>query len=398
MNIAIITDTFPPMVDGVSRCVLGYANALHERGYGNCIVIAPRIPKVKHDYPFPIYSFRSIGLPYGEFRAGTPFSPKLIKKLKAMGIDLLHVHSPFISMSIARHLRYFMDLPIVFSQHTKWDYDIARALRGKILQKGLERFAYSNLSAANELWAVSKGTGEYLISRGYKGSYIVMPNGTDFPKGDADPLLMKQISDRLSLPDGVPVLLFVGRMMWYKNIGLIIEALEILSKRSFDFRMIFVGGGDDLPDVKKMAAYKKLSHIIHFIGKVHNREELRAYYSRSDLFVFPSIYDNAPLVIREAAACACPALVVRNSSSAEILKDGFSGFFTDDNPQSIADALQTILSDRTTLKKVAANAAEHVYLPWDKAIEKSIIRYKEVIKTYNNNKKKPRKRIKKRTD
>jgi glycosyltransferase involved in cell wall biosynthesis len=276
-----------------------------------------------------------------------------------------------------------MGIPIVFTQHTKWDYDIERAVPAKILQKRVERFAYKNLSAADELWAVSRGTGEHLITRGYKGSYMVMPNGTDFPKGSADSISIKQINERFGLLSGVPVLLFVGRMMWYKNLSLIVEALEILHKRSFDYRMIFVGDGEDLPDVKKMVEGKNLAHLIYFAGRVINREELRAFYTRSDLFVFPSVYDNAPLVIREAAACVCPSLVVRNSSASEILEDGVSGFFSNENSEDIANTIQSVISNHMLLKTVAINASEQTYLTWDQVVNNSVTRYREVKERYN---------------
>ncbi|MCL2002410.1 MAG: glycosyltransferase [Oscillospiraceae bacterium] len=382
MNVALITDSFPPMVDGVSRSVLGYASAFHGGGHGKCIVVTPRIPGVKYHYPFPVYSFLSVGLPYAEYRAGHPLTPKLLTRLKAMNIDIIHAHSPFVSMAVARQLRLFLNVPIVFTQHTKWDYDIARAVPTKTLQKGVEQFVYKNLSAANELWAVSRGAAGYFVERGYSGEYVVMPNGTDFAKGSADSALTEKLSRKHGLPEDVPVLLFVGRMMWYKNIGLIIDALELLHKCGFDFRMVFVGDGEDLRDITQMARDKGLADVTVFAGRVNDREVLRAYFTRSNLFVFPSVYDNAPLVVREAAACACPSLVVRGSSASEMLEDGATGFFAEENAESLSAAIQAVFSDREKLAAVSAAASEEVYLSWSKVAERSADRYKEVIKAY----------------
>ena len=379
MNIAILTDSFPPMIDGVSRCALGYASALHEGNYGNCIVIAPEMPKVEYEYPFPIYTYKSLRLPYAEYRAGHPFTPRLIARLKALNIDILHVHSPFLSMTVARQLRRFLNIPIVFTQHTKWGFDIACAVSNKALRKMVEVYAYNNIDAADEVWAVSRGAGEYLRSQGYKGEFKVMPNGTDFPSCEPDSSLTLEINSRFDLPGDVPVFLFVGRMMWYKNIRLIIEALGILRRRSIDFRMLFVGEGDDLADIITLTEDEGLSDAVFFAGKISNRELLRAYFSRCDLFVFPSVYDNAPLVIKEAAACSCPSVVVRGSSASEILEDGVSGFFADESAQSIADAVLDALSDRERLERVSEAAFEQVYVTWDKVIQESAARY-EVVK------------------
>ena len=385
MNVAIITDSFPPIMDGVSRSALGYAKALHDGGYGKCIVIAPRVPDLKYDYPFPVYRFPSVKLPYDQYRAGHPIVPHLIRKLKPLNIDILHAHSPFISMTLARQLRRYMKVPIVFTQHTKWDFDISTAVSSKMLQKKIERYVYWNLSKADELWAVSRGAGEHLISRGYKGNYIVMPNGTDFPKGSVDPELQAQINSRFNLPDGVPVLLFVGRMMWYKNISLILDTLELLHKSNFDFRMIFVGDGDNLPEIKKTSADKGLSGLVHFAGKISDRKILMSYFVRSDLFVLLSTYDNAPLVIREAAACACPSIVLHGSATAEMIDDGVNGFTVKENAVFAAEYIKKIFSDRKRLEEISLAASEQVYLTWEKAIERSVERYEIVKKAYDYN-------------
>jgi len=379
MNVAIITDSFPPMVDGVSKCALAYAENLHAGNYGNCIVITPRVPKTKYDYPFPVYTFQSVGLPYAEYRAGHPFIPHLAVKLKEMKIDILHVHSPFTAMTIARQLRYFLKIPIVFTQHTKWNFDIERAISSRLLQKNILRYAYQNINAVEEVWAVSRGTGEYLNEHGYKGEFLVMQNGTDFSQTPVKPALIKDIEKSFKLPNNTPTLLFVGRMMMYKGIGLILDALEILHKQDFNFRMLFVGDGEDLDKAKRMAVSKGLGNIVHFAGRVNDREVLKAYFTRSDLFLFPSVYDNAPLVVREAAACSCPSVVVRGSSTSEILEDNVTGFFVDETAESIAKSIQNAFADRENLKRIAKRASEDVYLPWEKVIRRSVERY-EIIK------------------
>ena len=383
MNVAIITDSFPPLIDGVSRSALGYAKSLHEGGYGKCIVVAPRMPHLKYHYPFPVYGFPSVRLPYDVYRAGHPFLPRLISKLREMEIDILHAHSPFISMTLARELQRYLKIPIVFTQHTKWDSDIAIAVSFRVLQRKLERYAYRNISKADELWSVSHDAGEYLKSRGYNGEYVVMPNGTDFPRGEADPELLAQINSRYDLPDGVPVFLFVGRMKWYKNVGLILDTLELLHKSDFDFRMLFVGDGEDLPDIKKMAADKGLEKVVHFAGKISNRTELMQYFMRSDLFIFLSTYDNAPLVVREAAACACPTLALQGSSTAEILDNGINGFTVREGAIYSAEAIKAIFADRKRLEEVSTAASQQVYLTWEQAIERAVERYEVVKKAYN---------------
>jgi len=382
MNVAIITDSFPPMMDGVSRCALGYAQALHDGGYGNTIVVTPRMPHTKYDYPFPVYGFSSVSFPYADYRAGHPFIPYLASTLKEMEIDILHAHSPFTSMLFARQLRRFLKIPIVFTQHTKWDFDIAQAISSAVLQREIEHYVYKSIAKADELWAVSRGAGEYLQSRGYKGGYVVMPNGTDFTKTEVDPALLDDLERRYDLPRGVPVLLFVGRMMWYKNIGLIFDTMDILIKRGFDFRMFFVGDGEDFSEIKKTASDRGLTKHALFSGRISDRDVLMSYYTRADLLVFLSTYDNAPIVIQEAAACRCAALVTRGSSTSEVLEDGVNGFFVDEDANCAAEAIISIFADRKRLGEVSAAASEQVYLPWGKAIRQAVDRYEYIKSNY----------------
>ena len=389
---AFVTDSFPPIIDGVGRCVLECARAFTAGGHGRCIVVTPHVPGRDYSvYPFPVFHFSSLPLPNMEYRAGYPFMPSLIKKIEELEIDIIHAHSPFTAMTISKKLRKKFDVPIVYTQHTKWEYDIASAVGIPMIAKTLEKYIYKNINSADGVWAVSQKTGEHITGRGFSGEFTVMQNGTDFLRGDADPELMRDINQKYDLGENIPVLLFVGRMMWYKNQMLTLEALEILKGRGFDFRMFFIGDGIDLEDMKKAAGEKNLQDKVFFIGRVDDRELLRAYYTRSDLFVFPSTYDNAPLVIREAAACGCPPLVIRNSSASEILEESEenqTAFFTEETAESVASGITGAFFDRERYGFVKKNAADKIYLPWSKVIERSLSKYAEVREKYTAGKKK----------
>ena len=386
MNVAFITDSFPPIIDGVGRCVLECAKEFTTGGHGRCIVVTPHVPGRDYsNYPFPVFHFSSLPLPNMEYRAGYPYMPSLVKKIGELKIDIIHAHSPFTAMTISKKLRKKFNVPIVYTQHTKWEYDIASAVGIPVIAKALEKYIYSNINAADDVWAVSKKTGEHIVDRGFSGEFTVMQNGTDFPRAEANPDLLRDIEQKYPLGENVPVLLFVGRMMWYKNQMLTFEALEILNKSGFDFRMFFIGDGIDLADMKKTVRDKNLCDKVFFLGRVDDRELLRAYYTRSDLFVFPSTYDNAPLVIREAAACGCPPLVIRNSSASEILEESEenqTAFFAEETPESVAEGIARAFGDGERYAFVKKNAAEKIYLPWSKVIEISLEKYFEICKKY----------------
>lgn len=214
---------------------------------------------------------------------------------------------------LSRLVRQKNHIPVVLTYHTKFDIDIQARVSGRIPRKIAIDFILSNINAVDEVWAVSDGAGKSLQALGYKGSYRVMENGVDFEKGVAPEHICDQLRDSFDFPDGVPIFMFVGRIRWYKNLRIILEALKILADRGTDFRMIFVGDGYDRPDVEALTHELSLQEKVVFTGKILSREDLRAFYSITDLFLFPSTYDTNGLVVREAAACSCPSVLIKGS-------------------------------------------------------------------------------------
>lgn len=115
------------------------------------------------------------------------------------------------------------------------------------------------------------------------------------------------------------VMLFVGQHIWEKNPRLVIEALAQIP--DVPFRMYFVGNGYAAHAMKDLVSEKGLDGKVTFVGTVTDREAITRYYAASDLFLFPSLYDNAPLVVREAAALHTPAVMASGATASTILID-----------------------------------------------------------------------------
>ena len=78
-----------------------------------------------------------------------------------------------------------------------------------------------------------QGWGDTLRRIGYQGGYRVMENGTDFAFGQAEEERVAALRDKYAIPDDALVFLFVGRMMWYKNIRLILDSWPVSRRRDF---------------------------------------------------------------------------------------------------------------------------------------------------------------------
>jgi len=373
-TVCLLNDSFPPLIDGVANTVVNYASNLLQQGK-DPIVITPAYPEADDGrFPYPVIRYPSItALKFNGYPAGVPFSLEVANHLKDKQVSVLHSHCPVMSTLMARQLRQITNAPVVFTYHTKFDIDIANKISNKPLQLAVQKFLVSSISACDEVWAVSRGAGENLKSLGYEGDYIVMANGVDMPLGKVSAEQIAAVTKDYDLPADVPMYLFVGRMMWYKGVRVILDALAKLKQQKQAFRMVFIGIGGDYQEIVEYAAKIGIGDQCIFVGAIHSREELRAWYSRANLFLFPSTYDTNGLVVREAAACGVPSVLIRGSCAAESITDGQNGFLIEQNPDSMAACLSKL-----SVSQMAAagdHAAKELYLSWGDSVAAAAERY-----------------------
>ena len=382
-SICLINDSFPPVIDGVANAVTNYATVI-QRDYGDATVVTPYYPDADDSvYPFPVLRYPSIDMTkLVGYRAGFPLSAELMEQVEGRHIDLIHSHCPVTSMVLARMLRQKLNVPLVFTYHTKFDIDIANAIHSKLLQEASIRLLVENISACDEVWTVSHGAGENLRSLGYQGNYIVMPNGVDFPAGRLGEDKVRAVGADLDLPEGVPLFLFVGRMMWYKGLRIILDALKQLKDEGQDFRMVFVGKGTDGDAIRAYAGELGLCDKVFFEAPCYDREVIRAWYCRADLFLFPSTFDTNGLVVREAAACGLASVLIAGSCAAEDVTDGQNGFFIEENADSMAAMLRRLIPQRELMRRVGENAQKEIYISWDDSIANACRRYEVVLDNF----------------
>ena len=383
LSVALLNDAFPPQIDGVATAVVNYGRYLTAHGHKAAAAV-PFVPGADDStFPFPVVRYPSLDTSkLIGYRAGLPFDADALRKLKEAGPDLLHSHCPFTSQMLARTLRADLHVPLIMTYHTKYDIDIANAIRSKRLQESALKVLISSIEAADEVWTVSRGAGENLKKNGFSGDCIVMPNGVDFPLGRVEQPLIDEIAGKFSIPEGVPLFLYLGRMMWYKGIRITLDALAQVRKAGHDFRMVFVGGGNDKDEIVSYTEKLGLADRVFFEDPVYEREKVRAWYCRADLFLFPSTFDTNGLVVREAAACALPSVLVRGSCAAEDSEDGVSSFFIEENAGSMAEVLIRLLQQPEAMKRVGRGAQEQLYLSWDDAVSGAERRYETVLENY----------------
>ena len=401
MNICLLNDSFPPVIDGVANVVMNYGSVLSGELGASVVVGTPRYPDVTYEgYPYkviPYPSFDTTDFIKG-YRTGNPLAIREIAQMAESSPDIIHTHCPAASTIMARILRRETGSPIVFTYHTKFDVDIERAVGEGLLKKETIRVMVSNIEACDDVWVVSEGAGENLRALGYQGELRVMPNGVDFPKGRASVDMVKELEKTYDIPENVTVFLFVGRLMNYKGLPIIVDAIKELSKEGSDFRMVFVGGGADAEvlqgEIKEYGisldvygedgtlshtdGHENMAGKVIFTGPEHDREKLRAWNTRADLFLFPSTYDTNGIVVREAAACGLASVLIKGSCAAEGITDGRNGYLIDENSASMAALLKSVNGNISGLHETGQHAMDEIYISWDKAVRLAYDRYKEL--------------------
>ena len=388
MHYAMFNESYPPQTDGVAQTTRNYAVWLN-RKHGECCVVAPQHALAtghEHDEEFPVIRFASMPLfVVKEYSLGLPqIAFRTSQRLDSFPLDIVHAHCPFASGTLALKTAVKKDIPLVATFHTKFAEDFAQRLKmenaGKIAAKYTAKF----FAQADEAWAVNSSTAKTLQEYGYRGHITVMPNGCDLEPLERTADNRRRVLDKYSLPDR-PVLLFVGRVVEQKNVPFLLKSLGIL-KQSTDFSLLVVGDGEGVAPYQKLAHELGIADRVKFAGAIRQREPLRSVYAAADLFVLPSIYDNAPLVVREAAACGCPSALITGSNAAEGIEHGINGFTSELDPAAYAALLGNALTNPGLLRAAGENARQTVYVSWESIVDRVAVEYNRIITEYKDKK------------
>ena len=156
-----------------------------------------------------------------------------------------------------------------------------------------------------------------------------------------------------------------------------LDACALLKAQGVAFQLVTAGDGPDMEDIRREVNEKGLEAQTHLLGFMADRAELMALYHRASLLVFPSIYDNAPMVLREAAAMGTPAVVVAGSCSAEGITDGENGFICKD--ESGAAIAQAVTQALPRAAQVGERARATIPVPWSRIMTQVVAEYERLI-------------------
>jgi len=381
----LFNDGYIPIMDGVTITVRNYALWLNKL-LGPTSVVTPFMPNYKDNESFPVIRFLSMStIVRPPYRIGLPeLDLRLQFQLKARDFDIVHAHSPFAAGLLAKRVAKERHIPIVATFHSKYRDDFERIFGFKsIVDEQMKRvidFYYS----VDHVWVPQESVALTLREYGYKGPYEVMENGIDMvPPADIGPY-RKKGAEHLGLPEGIPVGLYVGQHVLEKNLEFLMKALPAIMAAKPDFRMVFVGKGYAKPHLQQLAHSLGIEDKVIFHDVVYDREILQSIYARGDLFLFPSLYDNAPLVVREAAANKTPAVLIRGATAAEVIHDGENGYLSENGLEAFSATVLAALDDGEARAAIAEQAQKTLCRTWENVVGEVRERYLQILSRWES--------------
>lgn len=375
LNICLACDSYFPVIDGVIRTMDQYAREMVKMGH-RVVVVAPYLKGADDEkLPYEVYRLPQFKVPGIPFEAVKPFmSKKVRKQLDSYNFDVIHIHSPMILGKMMQRYARKRRIPVFTTFHSKYYDDTLHLTHSKILASIMVKYILHFYHRVDSVWACSASTGETLRSYGYNGHIGVMENGVEnMPEGNIEEY-KKEALENYHIPSNKKLFLFVGQQIWHKNLKLVLDTTKALCEEDDSYHTIIVGVGYDEEEIKKYAKDIGVEDKVTFVGKVRSRKALFGLYELCDIFFFPSLYDNAPLVVREAALAGLPSLLVKGSTAAEIIVDDQNGYLAENNVESMSQRIKEAFASGR-MKEVGKKASETIPIPWKNIAEQVIERY-----------------------
>ncbi|MGO8704435.1 MAG: glycosyltransferase [Candidatus Brocadiia bacterium] len=204
---------------------------------------------------------------------------------------------------------------------------------------------------------VSESARQYTHARAHVPMHklVVIPNGVDPSDCDA-PVLAPPPEWRL--PEGAPVVAFVGRLDRQKNPLLLLRAAARVVREVPETVFAFAGTGRLEAQCRAEADRLGLSGSVRWLGWLSDTRPLLA---RMDLVALPSSWEGMPNVILEAMACGKPAVAANVGGCAELIVEGETGFLAPPGDEgALATCILRLLHDAGLRRRLGAAARERV--------------------------------------
>jgi glycosyltransferase involved in cell wall biosynthesis len=355
MRILYVSDVYFPRVNGVSTSIQTFRRELGRRGHETTLV-APVYPHSRNDDP-GIVRIASRQVPFDpEDRAMRwRVLGRLERTLANERFDLVHVQTPFLAHYAGVRVARRRGVPAVATYHTLFEeylfHYVPLVPRGLVraIARGISR---SQCDALDAVAVPSTAMRETLERYGVRVPIEIVPTGiplTEFAGGDG-----ARFREAHGIAPSRPVLAYVGRVAFEKNIDFLLRALVHVRREVGDALLVVCGEGPALARLTRLAHELGLADAVRFVGYLDRATRLLDCYRAADAFVFASRTETQGLVLLEAMALGVPVVSTAVMGTRDIVGPERGALVAADDEHDFASKVIALLRDPQLRARLSA--------------------------------------------
>lgn len=370
MKILFISDVYFPRINGVSTSIRTFVEQMQGLGH-EVNLIAPDYDVATQDESWiKRIPARSIYFDPEDKLMKCGEVIQRLPELKREKYDIVHIHTPFVAHYVGLKLAQELNVPCVETYHTFFEDYLHHYLPWipKSMARGVARMiSKRQCNAVDAIVAPSQPMLDVLRGYGVKVSAEVVPTGLQmesFKAADG-----KAFRIKYEIPVERPMLLYVGRVAFEKNIAFLLHMLQVLVQDVPDVLLVITGEGPAEASLHRLTQELGLTHNVKFIGYLNRELELNACYQAADVFVFASKSETQGLVLLEAMAQGTPVVAIAELGTASILIHGQGALIAPDHVEGFSDKVKHLLMYPEERFELGMRARSYVLAKWTASIQ-----------------------------
>lgn len=349
-----MVDIYKPHISGVTNYVSLNKKYLEEQGHEVYIFTFG-------DLDFPddeTRVIRSPGIPLIDtgFHIGLALSSPARHLLYTM--DVVHVHHPFQSGPLALSYCKHRNIPVVFTNHTRYDLYAQvylPALLDSLTETAIRTYLPPFCRACDMVVAPSASLKEVLQGIGVDSPIEVVPNGVNLAPFTFPPHVAERAA--LGIPSDAIVLIYTGRLGPEKNLPFLLRSYLGLAAAIDNVHLVFVGEGSERDNLQDRVDNTQFMDRVHFTGLVPY-DQLPSYLAMADVFVTASVTEVHPLSVIEALGAGLPVLGVDAPGVKDTVIQGVSGLLAQEDQAAYTAKMMRLVTEPELRKQLATGARQ----------------------------------------
>jgi 1,2-diacylglycerol 3-alpha-glucosyltransferase len=361
MRIGMMADIYKTQVSGVTKSIALSKQWMEKQGH-DVYIFTFGDDEVIDDEKNII---RTIGVPVVD--TGIYLNLRYNRQARKMlySMDITHVHHPFLSGSLAMRYCVPRNIPVVFTNHTRYDL-LTQAylpiLPETIGDAALKAYLSPFYRACDLVIVPSPRMRKVLVDHfGLESPVEVIPNGLDLTPYRSAIQPVDRAIFGFSATDIISI--YVGRLSPEKNLSFLLRSFYGVAMAFDRARLLVVGDGPERENLEAYIKHMNIGDKVYFTGMVEYKD-IPAYLAASDIFVTPSSSETFGLSTVEAMAAGLPVLGIDAVGTGDIIEDGITGFITIDD-LAVFTAKLMLLSTNHELRREMGTKASQVSMKYD---------------------------------